>query len=644
MLIFIIIVIIFFFVFSGKKKPQPPKSNYYGNAKYNSPLKRTNPVKVIITGSTSNSMRTDDSIVDVSSQSHKINSDYCISSNVPYWSHNYVYSYSEINYATTAQKNFYQSFKANFLNGEYLDLEGNTNYAFILLFDLLNEFDQHKNVSKLENQLELLGVHYPKTKSYGVTFLIQKMKSVGDSEGVERLREDHYDYQYSEVTYSTFEWRNKFKKKLNLKKEETKLLDEIWYSSNTFLNIDYCCIEIIKLYLIALPKLEERYKETETTLKEVFDEVADIVVRKHFRYRKGSTNYKYAIDSTMHEFYTNIFKLCENRVRENYGHKRKITVDPYINTPEAKEVFETRILNEVATILSDSISQIIPPDKETEIKLNLLNTTRWKIAFEAINTNYNSNAKEFEEKVVTLGNLNKENPSIENIFFEASKFIAKYDKPTALLLYIHYLYHDLKSVTFDNKQLTKSIQKSLFKTDEQFESFQNIVNQFIADKNFEKALLAVSQVYAIKRKKIQLDISSIKEVQEQHSGTVELLNEYLKEETEELDEAIKSVNANQDEIAINLTQNKEEIINSIYSTEFTFTSIHTSALEIFTKNNFSILQSEFELFAKSKGVFKNQLIDTINEICYDRLDDLLIEEDENYYTINQNYYQKLLAS
>ena len=75
-----------------------------------------------------------------------------------------------------------------------------------------------------------------------------------------------------------------------------------------------------------------------------------------------------------------------------------------------------------------------------------------------------------------------------------------------------------------------------------------------------------------------------------------------------------------------------------------FKDIHTSTLEIFSKNNFSILQTEFEAFAKSKGAFKNQLIENINDLCYETLDDVLIEEDEEYYTINQNYYQKLLAS
>lgn len=640
--IFIIIGIVIFFNLI-KPKQQPPKINYYDTAKsqqaaYNKPFS----IKVN-NNTNSDSSNRDDSIIDVGSQSHKINSDYGLSSTVPYWAHSYVYSYSELNYATKVQKDFYIYFKANFLNGVYLDLEGNTNYAFILLFDLLNEFDMHKDISKLENQLEYLGEHYPRTKSYGINFLIEKMKAVGDADGIERLREDHYDFQNTNVNYSTFEWRNKFKKKLNLKKEETKLLDKIWFSGNTFVNIDFCCTEIIKLYLNVIPKLDQLYKAKETTIEAVFDETADIVVRKHYRYRKGSVNYKYAIESTAHEFYTSIFKLCENTVRENYGNKRKITVDPYINTPEAKAVFEENILNEAAVILSELVSTINPPNEVTEIRLNQLNTTRWRIAFDIISSTYTTNPKDFEQQIVNLGDLNKDNPSVENIFFEASKFITKYDKTIALSLYIHYIYWDLKSATFDNKQHNKSIQKSLFVTTEQFETFQGIVNQFISDKDFDKALLSVSKVYAVKRKKIQLDSSSIKEVQQQHSGTVDLLNKYLEDENEITQETFTET-IMPDEIQISVAQENLEENISIYSSEFAFSPLHISTLEVFLKNNYSILQSEFEVYAKSNGAFKNQLIDTINEICYDRLDDLLIEEDEEYYTINQNYYHKLLAS
>lgn len=645
MTIIIIIAIIIFLISIGKKKPAPKKVNYYDVAKNQRNIEtsagnRTSKVKFTVSQSTSGRTNMDDSIIDVGSQSYKINPDYGLESKVPYWSHSYVYSFSEINYATAQQKKFYQYFKTEFLNGEYCDLEGNTNYAFILLFDLLNEFDRHKNITELESQLEILGDNYPKTKTYGVSFLIKKMQVVGDNEGVARLREDHYDYQYSQVSYSTFEWRNKYKKKLNLAKEETNILDKIWYSSNNFVTIEYCCIEVIKLYLKTIQKLEQIYIDNNTSIEKEFVEIADVVVRKHFRYRKDSNNYKYAMQSSENEFYTNIFKCCENTVREFYGHKRKITIDPYATSPVAKEEFETKLISKIIQLHSTLVFEINLPDKETEIKLNLQNTTRWKIKFDQITSKYNKNPKEFAAEIIELGNFNKENPSVENIFFEASKFIAKYNQETALLLYIHYLYHDLKSATFDNKQLTKTIQKSLFKNDEQVESFQAIVSDFINDKDFEKAINSVPQIYAVKRKKIQLDKSLIKEVQQQHSGTVELLNEYLKDDgSEDLDNKLKI----EEQIEINIVQSKEEPIISIYSEELLFKPIHTSTLETFAKNNFSILQSEFETFAKSKGAFKNQLIENINEICFESLDDILIEEDEDYYTINQDYYQKLLA-
>lgn len=642
MTIIIIIFIIIVLVSVGKKKPEPNKVNYYDIAKNQrtkqvSSINRTNMINVSVTKSSSN---TDDSIIDVGSQSYRINSDYGLESKVPYWSHSYVYSYSEINYATSNQKKFYQYYKTQFLNGQFIDLEGNTNYAFILLFDLLNEFDQHKNIALLESQLEILANHYPKTKTYGINFLIKKMEQVGDTDSVARLRDDHYDYQYTQVNYSTFEWRNKYKKKLNLTKDETNVLDKIWYSSNNFVNIEYCCVEVIRLYLATMNNLKQLYVDNGSSIEKEFEEIADVVVRRHFRYRKGSNNYKHAMQSCENEFHTSIFKFCENTVREKFGHKRKITIDPYASSLDAKEEFETKLISKIAQIHFVLISKINLPDKETEIKLNLQNTTRWKAKFEEISSGFNKDSKEFLDQIIELGKLNKENPSVENIFFEASKFIAKYDQETALSLYLHYLDHDLQSITFDNKQLTKTIQKSLFKDNVQLENFERIVSEFIYDKDLRKALNSVPQVYAVKRKKIHLDKFLIKEVQQQHSGTVELLNEYLRDEnSEELDS--KSVLDEQIEISIDHSKTEETI--SIYSKDFVFKPIHTSTLEFFSKNNYSILQSEFEIFAKSKGAFKNQLIENINEICFENLDDLLIEEDEEYYTINQDYYQKLLA-
>lgn len=606
-------------------------------------------IKITVGTSSSTKNNYDDSIIDVTDQSYRINSNNNLkkySSGVPYWAHHYVYSHSELNSASVEQKKFYKIFKINFLNGVYFDLEGNKNYAFILLFDLLNEYDSHKDISKLESQLKVLGRCYPKTKSYGISFLIEKMELDGYSDDVSRLRaENRYNYQNYNSNYDFNYWKlgNKYRSKLNLDEEEVNLLNKLWSPSNNFCSIEFCLLEVLKLYLAVISELKAKYKSEGTTIEKEFSFVADVIARKHFNHRSGSQNYKYSIETTTNGIYSIIFKYCENAVRESYGHKRKLNTDSYYTNEEAKSEFESKIISKVKELLPILISKITPPDESTEIELNSQTTSRWKIKFEELTTNFQNNSSAFIENIIELGKVNKKNPSIENIFFEASKFIAKYDKVASLTLYVHYLYHDLQSKKFDNKQLTKTIQKNLFKTYDQLNEFEQIASRLIKDGDLDKALADLPKIYEVKRKKIQLDRTAIKEVQQQHTGTVELLNEYLRDEFEDENNSTHPKDISNEEIKIEIVQKKEIVSQqSIFLNELPFNPIHVSVLELFYKNNLSISQIDIEEFAKSKGIFKNQLIDSINEACYEVLDDVLIEEeDDDYYTIIPEYFKKI---
>ena len=190
--------------------------------------------------------------------------------------------------------------------------------------------------------------------------------------------------------------------------------------------------------------------------------------------------------------------------------------------------------------------------------------------------------------------------------------------------------------------MTKTIQKNLFKTEEQLKYFEVIVQEFVNDKDLNKALSSISKVYAVKRKKIKLDEETIQQVQQQHSGTVELLNEYLRDDSEDTTDTLIE-ESNDTEIELIVSQKKTEISQSIFLEELSLKPIQSKTLELFAKNNLIIAQSEIETFAKSNGVFKNQLIDSINDTCYEYLDDLLIEEDDDDYTINNTYYQRILT-
>ena len=595
--------------------------------------------------STSTNNSNDESIIDITDQISRIDSNVGLktySKGVPKWPHHYVYSYNEIGTASNEQKNFYNIFKSKFISGEYLDLEGNTNYAFILLFDILNEYESHKDISKLERLLKVLAQFYPKTKSYGVSFLIQKMGAKEDNTSIVRLREEETsNFQNYNADYDYWRIGSRYKTKLKLDDEQVRLVNNLWNPGNNFCSIEFCLLEIIKLYLLVIDGLKQKYKKEGTTLNEVFMSVADVIARKQYRYKNGTQNYKFCIETTTKEIYIHIFKNCENAVREFYNHKRKINTEVTYTSVEAKNEFISKITSSVVGLLPSLITKVAQPDEATDIELYAQNTSRWKLKFKELTLTNKDNPKAFVDSIITLGRLNKKNPSLENIFFEAFKYLALHNKESALSLYIHYLHHDLNSTTFDNKQPPKTILKTLFKTSEQQNDFEIIVNDFIRDRDLDKALMDISKIYEIKRRKIKLDINSIKEVEQQHSGTVELLNEYLQDD-EEIRTA-ETIETYKEAFQDKATGTSNTDVRSTYRSDFTFTDVQKTVLELFAKNNYSISESELEIFAKSNGVFKNQLVDSINEICYDFVDDIIIEQEDEFYTLNANYHQILYA-
>jgi len=662
MTFFIILVILFFIIAISKNQKKTPKNKVTFKNTGSNPIK-VQPQKAysekrndITTSQPKNQINSveskmkDDSIIDVSDlmstliSNIKITSEYPSSSSsssystVPYWPHQYVYSYDEINYATQEQQNFYDKFRTEFFKGNVLSLNGNTNYAFILLFDLLNDFEVHKDYKKIEYQLEMLGNTFPRTKSYGVSFLLKKLEEYNMDDEAEHFREKNqqYDYDY---------WKlgKKYKKKLNLSTEQEEILNRIWLQTNVFNSAEFCKTEILKQFLRAVEFLQSNYISNDNSFGNLMDELSDLIVRKYYRYRKGSQNYKYTFDSVKGEIYGHILKLSENNVREVYLNKRKLTAEFNYSSTEIFTPYYEKVISKLDGFLIDDQKSILSPDTETEKLLNESNTTRWKSKFETITQTY-TNIADFENQIIKLAEENIKNPSVENIFYEASKFMAKLDKPSSLKLYVYYIDSDLKSSKFDNKQMNKTIQKSLFKTDEQLKDFEEILNNFIKDRQLENALKRIASVYEPKRKKIIIDRNSIQEVQKQHSGTVNLLNEYLQDELEDEIKTSDSIEENETgEVQIYITSNgNTESAISRFNSDLRLSELQKEVLEIFEKNSFSISQNELEEVLKSKNQMMSSVIDSINESCYETLDDVLIEEEDDQFTISPDYYKKLL--
>lgn len=561
----------------------------------------------------------------------------------PYWRHQYIYSARELKGATAEQKAFYLKFKSEFLQYTWIDLAGSSNYAFILLFDLCDDYKLHGQLDQLEHQYRFLWKNWPKTESYGRDILIRQMGLVGNNHGINRLNAEKPSYN-SGFSFDESYWGlgNRYKEKFKLNNEQVKILNDLIDTSNSFNSMEYCARAIIFSFFHVLEELNKHLKSGGTSLEDQVKSIGEIELLKHYKLKKGSNNYKTQLKEFVKTIHQAIYKTCENSLRDFLFVGRKTDLSYYIHSAEALQQFNAVFPGVAHDLLTKYFSSIEPTDDKTEAELNQYGKGRWKSKLEKVKDGcIGENANLFYDTVVKLGAQNAKNPSVENIFLEASKFVAKYDAAISLKLYIYYIYYDLLSTTFDNKQLTKTIQKSLFKTADQVKEFQEIINDLIRDKQLDKALEKVSGIYKTKRKKIQIDTSKIKEVQEQHAETVDLLNEYLQDENE----AVEQFSGTKEtELNINVEVANEPDQKSIFKAEVGLNVVQVNALTLFLKNGFVGSYDQLELFARENGVFRNSLIEGINENCYPVFDDILIEDEDGAYRVNESYYQQILVS
>jgi hypothetical protein len=563
----------------------------------------------------------------------------------PYWGHTYVYSYDEINHATKAQKKYYSYFKNKVLNNEFVDIQGYTNYAFILYFDFLNEYENHRDIKLLEEQFKLLGQICPKTKSYSLHSLQDELRKRSDSYSVDKLKDleepsYQFEYGYSDYNPDLYKLGNQYKDKLGLDKQEIRWLNKFYNPSNVFTSIEGCCIAIIKQYIIILKELNKQLKKKETTLaKEVtyFKEKLKSIYSDRYNSEWGYYDTSYISNRAESEVYLTIFKRIENSVRDSFGHKRKVSGDFPYDDKNLSEEFEIRLGDFLNVLISAFKGDIENPDTETQIELNAQNVNRWKIDFNRLKDSFKKEDKsKFIDGIINLEETNQKNPNIENIFYEASKFIANYDNVQSLKYYAKYIYYDLKSKKFDNKELTKTVQKSLFKTDEQINDFKKIIAELIETSDVQKSLDEIAKIYIPKRKKIKLDKSVIKEVEQKHDGTVKLLSEYLETEIED------TIQTNSEYKEIEISVVPANTNNSIFISEINIGKIQEELITKIVSNSFEIHQNEVDKFATENGFFKNQLIDSINEACAEYLEgEALIEEDDENYVIEESYYKEI---
>jgi uncharacterized protein YihD (DUF1040 family) len=457
----------------------------------------------------------------------------------------------------------------------------------------------------------------------------------------QRSEEERPITAYTEYDPDQYSLGKKYKEKLNLNAKEVGWLNKFLNYSNVFNSIEGCEVEIIKLFLLSIKRLNKRLKTENSTLE---NEIAPLKV-KMIEFEKSQPDYwggydnVYTGGSVESEAYHFVYKKAESVIRDTWDHKRKISANFSSRSLEVEELFDRRLGVMIEEIVKELVPTIGQPDDLTEIALNEATTTRWKVQYQRLTEHYLGNDHSaIIAALHQLGKKNKRNPTVEHIYFEASKFMTPLDKVEALKFYLYYIWKDLNSVVINNKPLNKTIQKKLFTNDDQLQTFQSIIDELVKSRNLTAALKAVEHLYKAKRKSITLNNEAILRVQLQHSGTVEKLNEYLTD-----DEDVYQLNVGETKTAEVVPVQNDSKVSGEFTTAVELQDFQLECLRLFSDVDYSVSAVEIETYAKSRSMFKNQLIDGINDACNELLDDILIEETEDGYEINPDYYKQILA-
>lgn len=585
----------------------------------------------------------DDSIIDVTGQpvSIKETSNYKETNNhsqeVPAWPCSYSYGHDGL-YSpncTNENKRFYKKYKKAFINGIYYDLNGNTNYSFCLMQDLCAESNQDPNT--LITYLKAFVEHYPETERYAKTNYINRIK--------ELCQKNNADWAYiNELVqlYPDYNWQftDKYAKDFALTRQEIDILRFIENKWDSFYSsLDVLNTKSVLFFREAIKVLEGEFIKQNETLENIIAETAKgfDIKDSRGRYDYSRSIYIYGnvpIETKIKEIYNCIFRLCRNELYKRYGFSWELDLYAYLENTRGQRVISTGLMPKIEITIRSMAKALPDFTDEEEVQVNKSYTTRWRPIYKEITENFDGNISEYIKQVNRLSNLNRENHGQTYLLFDTSKFLIGKDDIAALKMYLRYVDAYRKFSSDTEKPLPKYICKKLFKKQEHQDEFEQIVHQYKCDKDQVKAYEAIDQLFLPKRKKLQLDQNEISKIAEQHSETVLLLNEVM----EEGEVAIVDTKPKQD-----ITAPNPNTTTSDLQTNALLDSLHLELLDIFVENDHSLAKARVEDFAKSKGLMANRLIDKINELCYETLDDVLIEDENDKWTIMEEYLKKIVA-
>jgi len=296
-----------------------------------------------------------------------------------------------------------------------------------------------------------------------------------------------------------FQYKNlgkKHRERLNLSVQEVKYLNQFSNYANHFNSIEGCEIAIIKYYLRTLKQLDKRLKAEGSTLEKELEPLKKMTAsydQMDPSYCRDA-DFVYIGSSAEREFHKYLFRKSEAILKEQWKHSRQITTYYHAKSPDIKATFDQGLGVKINEIMRQLIPSIGLPDQDTEIALNEVSRSRWKVFFSELTAQYKgTDHTKLIAQLHRLDKLNRKNKDVSLIYYEASNFFADLDKVECLKFYLRFIWQGLHSAKFKYKTFTRS--KDVFANAADLTAFKNILDEFMNGRDFPAALKAVDELF-----------------------------------------------------------------------------------------------------------------------------------------------------
>lgn len=311
----------------------------------------------------------------------------------------------------------------------------------------------------------------------------------------------------------------------------------------------------------------------------------------------------------------NVLSYCECLVLRELNFRPDLWGD---EAELAQAVNDPVLCDEIKKRVPDLVVKITGEENQA---FYLSNSDAWEIRYAHLIDGFTpKDIVSFYKEICKLANLNDSGLTVKKrIYTKSYQFLVKIDREYALRFYIHSLYFNTKA------KISARNRKILFKNKGEEQAFDKICVGVMTDDDITRALRKFDKLEISQRKKIKLDVNVIKAVAEKQSKVAGVLGELLTEEEEEVVVAVQQLPVKEEATPAPNQKNNHKV----------------DLFQLFIDNSYKINKEEVNIFARSRGLFTNQFVEGINDEHYEELDDILIEEDEECYILNETYYQQL---